>query len=144
MAAHHLLQPYAQPYLFPTFQFCVSEAYKVYDVPSAELIQPLWDGVFLFCPSAVQLPSHVQPCDPMYCCMPGFPVHHNSRSLLRLMSVESVSNPNIISSSVVPFSSCLQSFPASGSFLMSQLFKSSGQSIGASASASVFPVNIQG
>ena len=42
-----------------------------------------------------------------------------------------------ISSSVVPFSSCPQSFPASGSFLMSQLFTSGGQSIGASASASV-------
>ena len=48
-----------------------------------------------------------------------------------------------ISSSVVPFSSCPQSFPASGSFQMSQLFASDGQSIGASASASVLPVNIQ-
>ena len=48
-----------------------------------------------------------------------------------------------ISSSVVPFFSCLQSFPASGSFQMSQLFTSSGQSIGASASASVLPMNIQ-
>ena len=48
-----------------------------------------------------------------------------------------------ISSSVVPFSSCLQSFPASGSFPMSQFFTSGGQSIGASASASVLPVNIQ-
>ena len=48
-----------------------------------------------------------------------------------------------ISSSVNPFSSCLQSFPASGSFLMSQLFASDGQSIGASASASVLPMNIQ-
>ena len=41
-----------------------------------------------------------------------------------------------------PFSSCLQSFPASGSFLMSQFFASGGQSIGVSASASVFPLNI--
>ena len=48
-----------------------------------------------------------------------------------------------ISSSVVPFSSCLQSFPASGSFPMSQFFTSGGQSIGASVSASVFPMNIQ-
>ena len=47
-------------------------------------------------------------------------------------------------SSVAPFSSCLQSFPASGSFPMSQFFASGGQSIGASASASVFPMNIQG
>ena len=49
-----------------------------------------------------------------------------------------------ISSSVVPFSSCLQSFPAPGSFLMSWLFISGGQSIEASASASVLPMNIQG
>ena len=48
-----------------------------------------------------------------------------------------------ISSSVVPFSSCLQSFPASGSFPVNQFFVSGGQSIGASASASVLPVNIQ-
>ena len=49
-----------------------------------------------------------------------------------------------ISSSATPFSSCLQSSPASGSFPMSQFFASGGQSIGASASASVLPMNIQG
>ena len=49
-----------------------------------------------------------------------------------------------ISPSVVPFSSCLQSFPASGSFPMSQFFASGGQSTRVSASASVLPVNIQG
>ena len=48
-----------------------------------------------------------------------------------------------ISSSVGPFSSCLQSFPASGSFPMSQLFASGGHSIGASASASLLPMNTQ-
>ena len=48
-----------------------------------------------------------------------------------------------ISSSVVPFSPCLQSFPASGSFQMSQFFASGGQSTGVSASASVLPKNIQ-
>ena len=51
-------------------------------------------------------------------------------------------HPTILSS-VVPFSSHLQSFPASGSFPMSQLFASSGQSIRVSASASVLPINIQ-
>ena len=49
-----------------------------------------------------------------------------------------------ISSSVTPFSSCPQSFPASGSFPMNQLFPSGGQSTGASASTSVLPINIQG
>ena len=48
-----------------------------------------------------------------------------------------------ISSSVIPFSSWLQSYPASGSFVMSQLFASGGQSIGVSASASVLPMNMQ-
>ena len=48
-----------------------------------------------------------------------------------------------ISFSVIPFFSCLQSFPASGSFLVSQFFTSGGQSTGVSASASVLPMNIQ-
>ena len=48
-----------------------------------------------------------------------------------------------ILSSVIPFSSCLQSFPSSGSFPMSQLFRSGGQSTGVSASTSVLPVNTQ-
>ena len=48
-----------------------------------------------------------------------------------------------VSSSVIPFSSCPQSFPTSGSFLMSQVFTSGGQNIGASASISVLPMNIQ-
>ena len=48
-----------------------------------------------------------------------------------------------ISSSIVHFSSCLQSFPASGSFQMSQFFESTSQSVGIPASASVLPMNIQ-
>ena len=71
-----------------------------------------------------------------------------SQSLLKIMSIESVipSNHLILCH---PFPSCLQSFPASGTFLMSWLFLSTqvlsgGQSIGASASASVLPKIIQG
>ena len=60
----------------------------------------------------------------------------------KLMSIESVM-PSTISSSVVPFFSCPQSFPASGSFQMSQLFTSGGQSIRVSALLSVLPVNTQ-
>ena len=65
------------------------------------------------------------------------------QSWLKLMSIESVmpSNHLILCR---PFSSCLQSFPASGSFPMSQFFTSGGQSIGVSALASVLPMNIQG
>ena len=63
----------------------------------------------------------------------------NSWSLLKLMSIESVMPSNHLSSSVIPFSSCPQSFPASGSFPMSPFFASGGQNIGTSASASVLP-----
>ena len=66
----------------------------------------------------------------------------NSQSLLKLTSIESVM-PSIISSSVIPFSSCLRSFWESGAFLMSQFFTSGGQSIGVSASAPVLLMNIQ-
>ena len=67
----------------------------------------------------------------------------NSQSLLRLMSIESVMPSNHLIHAI-PFSSCLQSFPASWSFPISQLFTSGGQHIGVSASASVVPMNIQG
>ena len=75
-------------------------------------------------------------CDPMNCSTPSPGAGSNSCPLSRWC------HPTI-SSSVIPFSSCLQSFPASGSFLMSQLFISGGQSTGASALASVLPMNIQ-
>ena len=66
----------------------------------------------------------------------------NSQSLLKLMFITRWCH-STISPSVVPFSYHLQSFPASGSFQMSQFFTSGGRSIGVSASASVFPVNTQ-
>ena len=80
-------------------------------------------------------------CNPTDCSMPGFPV---SRSLLKLVSIESEmpSNHLILCHPTSPFA--LQSFPASGSFPVSQLFSSGGQSIGTSASASILPMNIQG
>ena len=77
--------------------------------------------------------------NPMDCNTPGFPVLHYLLELLTLMPVESMMSSNHLV--LVP--SCLQSFPASGSFQMSQLFASGGQSIGVSASASVLPMNIQ-
>ena len=66
----------------------------------------------------------------------------NSRSSLKLMSIESVMPSNRFTL-CSPLPSCLQSFPASGSFPMSQFFASHGQSIGVSTSASVLPMNIQ-
>ena len=94
--------------------------------------------------SSIQLLSRVRLCDPMDCSMPGLPVHHQPPEFTQT-HVHYVSGAIHISSSVVAFSSCLQSFPASGSFSVSQFFASGSQSIGAgaSASASVFPRNIQ-
>ena len=68
---------------------------------------------------------------------PGLPVHH------QLPEFTQTHVHRTISSSVVPFSSCLQSFPASGSFQMSQLFPLDGQNTGVSASTSVLPMNTQ-
>ena len=62
---------------------------------------------------------------------------------LKLMFIELVIHPTILSS-VIPFSSCFQTFPESGPFPMSRLFASGSQSIGASASISVLPMNVQG
>ena len=81
-------------------------------------------------------------CHPMDCSMPATLSFTVSRSLLKLMSLGQWCHQTI-SSSVVPFSSCLQSFPASGSFPMSQFFASGGQSTGVSALASVLLMNIQ-
>ena len=100
---------------------------------------------------SVQFSSVAQSCptlfDPMNCSTPGLPVHHQLPEFTQTPGVYSNSCPlsrwchPTISSSVIPFSSCLQSFTASGCFPMSQFFASGGQSIGASTSASVLPMN---
>ena len=86
--------------------------------------------------------AHSRPtlCDSVDCSTLGFPVHHEVCS--NSWPLSQWCHPTI-SSSVIPV--CLQSFPASGSFLMSRSFTSCGQSIGVSASASesVLPMNIQ-
>ena len=79
-------------------------------------------------------------CNPMNCSMPGLPVHHQLPES-RQTHVHWVSDA--IQPSVIPFSSCPQSFQASGSFPMSQLFAWGGQSIGVSASTSVLQMNTQ-
>ena len=97
--------------------------------------------------SSVQFSSVAQSCptlcNPMNCSTPGLPVHH------QLPTVHSNPCPlsrwchPAISSSVVPFSSCPQSLPISGSFPMSQLFAWGGQSTGISALASFLQKNTQ-
>ena len=95
---------------------------------------------------SIQFSSVAQSC-PTFCDLmggstPGLPVRHQLSEFTQT-HVHRVSDAiQTISSSAVPFSSCLQSFPAWGSFPMSQFFASGGQSIGASASASVLPMNI--
>ena len=66
-------------------------------------------------------------CDPMDCSTPGFPIHHQLPELAQTHVLSSWWCHPTISSSVVPFSSHLQSFPASGSFQMSPFFASGGQ-----------------
>ena len=83
-------------------------------------------------------------CDPMEYSIPGLPVHHKLPEFTQTHVhwwCYQWCHPTI-SSSVVPFSH-LQSFPASGSFQISQLFTSGSQNIGVSASTSVLPMNIQ-
>ena len=81
-------------------------------------------------------------CNAMYCSMPGFPIRHQLLELTQA-HVHRLGDATQPSHPVFPFSSCLQSFLTSGSFLMSQFFPWGGQTIGASASASILPVNIR-
>ena len=82
-------------------------------------------------------------CDRMDCSLPGFPVHHQSQSLLKLMSIESAmpSNHLLLCRPLLLLPSI---FPSIRLFFMSQFFTSAGQSIGVSASASILLMNIQG
>ena len=80
----------------------------------------------------------------MSCSTSGFPVLHYLLEFVQNLCPLSWWCHPTISSSVIPFSSCLQSFPASGSFQMSRLFTSGGQNIRASASATVLSINMQG
>ena len=96
----------------------------------------------MFSVSSVQSLSRVQLCDPMDCSTPGLPVHHQLPEFTQT-HVHWVGDANQPSHPVVPFSSRLQSLPASGCFPMSRLFASGGQSIEFSASASVLPMNAQ-
>ena len=94
--------------------------------------------------SSIQFSHLVVPTlyDPMDYSMPGLPAHRQLPEFTQT-HVHWIGNVIQPSLSVIPFFSCLQSFPASGSFQMSQLIASGGQSIGVSASTSVLPKNIQ-
>ena len=97
-------------------------------------------GIIHFSSVAQSCPTF---CNPMDCSMSDLPGHHLTLGVYSNSFPLSQWYHPTISSSVIPFSSRLQFFPVSGSFQMSQLFASGGQSIGVSASASVLPINIQ-
>ena len=103
--------------------------------------------LFIFTTLSFQFNSVTQSCltlcNPVNCSMPGLPVHHQLPEFTQTYPPLSQWCHPTISSSVIPFSSCHQSFPASGSFQMSQLFASGGQRTGVSASISVLPMNTQ-
>ena len=126
-----------------------SKRFKIYFISfkehKNESKQSLWVSPFMsiIVFSSVQSFSHVHVFE-----TPWIAGHQaslsitNSQSLLKLMSIESVTPSNNLIL-CYPLFLLPQSFPASGSFPMSQFFASGGQSIGVSASASVFPMNIQ-
>ena len=101
----------------------------------------LWNAWYLNWTYSVAKPCPTF-CDPVDCSTPSFPVLHDLLEFAHT-HVHWVSDAIQSSHPLLPLSSCLQSFPASGSFPMSWLFASGGQIIGASASASVLPMNIQ-
>ena len=120
------------------------------DFGSMGVLEPIshgfqWTPLSPYLPhGSVQLLSRVWLCDPMNRSTPGLPVHHQLPEFTQT-HVHWVGDANpTISSSVVPFSSCPQSLPASESFPMSQLFSQGGQSIGVSALASFLPKKSQG
>ena len=98
-------------------------------------------NTYRWCCSVIK--SGLTLCDPIDCSIPSFPVLHLSPGVCSNSGPLSQWCYPIISSSVPPFSSCLQSFPASESFPMSQFFSSSDQITGASASASALLTDIQ-
>ena len=91
--------------------------------------------------SSVQSPSHIWLFATLWTASCQASLSTNTQSLLKLMSIELVM-PSKHLISAIPFSSCLKSCPASGSFQMSQLFAAGGQSTAISASASVHSMNI--
>jgi len=135
---------------FPyTVDWTLSFSYWMILNPWRKSFDCIYKGLFLgsvFCPfSSVQfsqsvtsdsLQPHALQLARLPCPSPTPGAYSNSGPLSRWC------HPTI-SSSVIPFSPCLQSFPASGPFPMSQLFTSGGQSIAASVSASVLPMNVQ-
>ena len=115
-----------------SYDICMSHLVHIVWESLGPSMSPKWHDftlsygwVVFYCTyvSSVQSLSRVWLCDPTDCSTPGFPVYHQLSELAQTRPLSWWCHPTI-SSSVVPFSSCPQSFPASGSFQMSQLFTS--------------------
>ena len=130
-------------YIYPYLHTYIS-IYYIHICISCILYIYIWNTPFLF--HIYQFSSVTQLCltlcDPMDCSTPGLPIHDQLLEFTQLMSIELVT-PSSHIILCCPLSSCLQSFPASGSFPTSQFFTSGGQNARVSASASVLPMNIQ-
>ena len=125
------LRSYCQ---YPPLYIWVSRGPETCVAEPALLGHPVKSGEGCYCSVTKSCPTlH----DPMDCSTPGFPVPHHLPEFVQVHA-HWVSDAIPLSSSVIPFSSCLQSFPASGSFPMNWLFTPGGQSI--EASASVLPM----
>ena len=120
---------------FASYWFCHNHAYRPVHLQTSDLVTLL----LLF--SCLVLSDSLWPHELQHASLPCPSL--SPRACSNSWPLSRWCHPTI-ASSVIPFSSCLQSFPASGSFPMSQLFSSGGQSIGASVSASVLPMNVQG
>ena len=131
---HHGLQPTR---LLRLWDFSRQECWSGVPLPSPILAIIFWFNIVV----VVQLLSHVQLCNPTDCSIPRLPC--SSQSLLKLMPIKSLilSSHLICCLSFLPLPSI---FPSIRSFAISRLFTSGGQSIEASASALVLPMNIQG
>ena len=114
------------------FSFTSLDCYRILSLLRSIAFNDLYSFIPTLIVNNIQFSSVAQSCSTL--CIPT--------DCSKLMSIESVMPSNYLIL-CHPLSSCLQSFPASGSFLMSQFFTSSGQSIGVSASASVLSMNIQ-
>ena len=110
---------------------CLVDAGRMLLVMAEQVFLPMGDICCLVTKSCLTL------CNPMDCSTPGFLVLHYLTEFAQTNAIQPFH-------SLLLFSSCLQSFPESECFPMRWLFKSGGQSVGASVSASVLPMNMQG
>ena len=137
-----ILKSHSWAYIWKKYVFWKGICTPVFTALAMHItIAMTWRYPYIYLITSDQSLSRVQFCNPMNRSMLGLPVHHQ---LLEFTQTHFHWVSEAISSSVVPFSSCPQSLPASESFPMSQLFAWGGQSSGVLALASFLPKKSQG